>query len=41
MTSEELSTLRRAMQQLHVDIASPARAAENLGRQIQELEHSK
>ncbi len=41
MTSEELATLRRAMQQLHVDIASPAWAAEILGRQIEELEHSK
>ena len=40
MTSEELSTLRRAMQQQHVSAASPAWAAEILGRQIEELEHS-
>ncbi|HEY4180781.1 MAG TPA: hypothetical protein VGM90_28245 [Kofleriaceae bacterium] len=39
MTSEELSTLRRAMQQHHVSAASPAWAAEILGRQIEELEH--
>jgi hypothetical protein len=40
MTSEELGTLRRAMQQQHVGSASPAWAAEILGRQIEELEHS-
>jgi hypothetical protein len=40
MTSEELTTLRRAMQQQHVSAASPAWAAEILGRQIEELEHS-
>jgi hypothetical protein len=40
MTSEELATLRRAMQQQHLSAASPAWAAEVLGRQIEELEHS-
>jgi hypothetical protein len=40
MTSEELGMLRRAMQQQHVTAASPAWAAEVLGRQIEELEHS-
>jgi hypothetical protein len=40
MTSEELATLRRAMQQHHVSAASPAWAAEILGRQIEDLEHS-
>ncbi|MDB4955308.1 MAG: hypothetical protein JWO36_2877 [Myxococcales bacterium] len=40
MTSEELATLRRAMQQQHVSAASPAWAAEILQRQIEELEHS-
>jgi hypothetical protein len=40
MTSEELATLRRAMQQQHVSAASPAWAAEILGRQIEELEHA-
>jgi hypothetical protein len=40
MTCEELGTLRRAMQQQHVTAASPAWAAEVLGRQIEELEHS-
>jgi hypothetical protein len=39
MTSEELATLRRAMQQQHLSAASPAWAAEILGRQIEELEH--
>jgi hypothetical protein len=39
MTSEELATLRRAMQQQHVSAASPAWAAEVLGRQIEDLEH--
>jgi len=39
MTSEELATLRRAMQQHHVSAASPAWAAEILGRQIEDLEH--
>jgi hypothetical protein len=40
MTSEELATLRRAMQQQHLSAASPAWAAEVLGRQIEDLEHS-
>ena len=40
MTSEELTKLRRAMQQQHITSASPAWAAEVLGRQIEELEHS-
>lgn len=40
MTSEELAKLRRAMQQQHLSAASPAWAAEVLGRQIEELEHS-
>ncbi|HTL37935.1 MAG TPA: hypothetical protein VL326_32610 [Kofleriaceae bacterium] len=40
MTSEELAKLRRAMQQQHVSAASPAWAAEVLGRQIEDLEHS-
>jgi len=40
MTCEELALLRRAMQQQHVTAASPAWAAEVLGRQIEELEHS-
>jgi len=40
MTSEELATLRRAMQQHHVSAASPAWAAEILGRHIEDLEHS-
>ena len=40
MTSEELATLRRAMQQQHLSAASPAWAAEILGRQLDELEHS-
>jgi len=39
MTSEELAKLRRAMQQQHLAAASPAWAAEILGRQIEELEH--
>jgi hypothetical protein len=39
MTSEELATLRRAMQQQHLSAASPAWAANVLGRQIEELEH--
>jgi hypothetical protein len=39
MTSEELAKLRRAMQQQHLSAASPAWAAEILGRQIEELEH--
>ncbi|MBX3156466.1 MAG: hypothetical protein KF773_10740 [Deltaproteobacteria bacterium] len=39
MTSEELATLRRAMQQQQVSTASPAWAAEVLGRQIEDLEH--
>lgn len=41
MTSEELATLRRAMQQQHLSAASPAWAAEVLGRKIEELEHSR
>ena len=40
MTSEELTTLRRAMQQQGIGAASPAWAAEILGRQIEDLEHS-
>jgi len=40
MTSEELATLRRAMQQQHIGAASPAWAADVLGRQIEDLEHS-
>jgi len=40
MTSEELAVLRRAMQQQHVNAASPAWAAEVLGRGLEELEHS-
>jgi hypothetical protein len=40
MTSEELGTLRRAMQLQHISAASPAWAADVLGRQIEELEHS-
>lgn len=40
MTSEELATLRRAMQQQHLSAVSPAWAAEVLGRQIEDLEHS-
>ena len=40
MTSEELATLRRAMQQQHLSAASPAWAAEILGRGIEDLEHS-
>jgi len=39
MTSEELAKLRRAMQQQHLSSASPAWAAEILGRQIEDLEH--
>lgn len=39
MTAEELGKLRRAMQQQHLSAASPAWAAEVLGRQIEELEH--
>ncbi len=41
MTSEELAKLRRAMQQQHVSAASPAWAAEILGRQIEDLEHQR
>lgn len=40
MTSEELGSLRRAMQQQHVDIVSPTWAADMLGRPLEELEHS-
>jgi len=40
MTSEELATLRREMQKQHLSAASPAWAAEVLGRQIEELEHA-
>jgi hypothetical protein len=40
MTSEELATLRRAMQQQHVSAASPKWAADVLGRQIEDLEHA-
>jgi hypothetical protein len=41
MTSEELATLRRAMQQQHVSAASPKWAAEILGRTIEDLEHQR
>ena len=41
MTSEELATLRRAMQQQHLSAASPAWAAEILGRKLDDLEHSR
>jgi hypothetical protein len=41
MTAEELAKLRQAMQQQHVTAASPAWAAEILGRTIEELEHAK
>ncbi|MEP6863525.1 MAG: hypothetical protein ABJE66_23070 [Deltaproteobacteria bacterium] len=40
MTSEELAVLRKAMLQHKIGAASPAWAAEILGRQIEELEHS-
>jgi hypothetical protein len=40
MTAEELETLRVAMQLQGINAASPAWAAEILGRQIEELEHS-
>jgi len=40
MTYEELGQLRQAMKQQHVSTANPAWAAEVLGRQIEELEHS-
>ena len=40
MTAEELGKLRRAMQQQRISSATPAWAAEVLGRQIEELEHS-
>ncbi len=40
MTSEELATLRRAMQQQHLGAVTPAWAAEILGRPIEDLEHS-
>jgi len=39
MTAEELATLRRAMQQHGITAATPAWAADILGRQIEELEH--
>ena len=41
MTHEELATLRRAMAAAQLRCASPAWAADVLGRQIEELEHSK
>jgi hypothetical protein len=41
MTAEELAKLRQAMQQQHVSAASPAWAADILGRQIEDLEHAK
>lgn len=41
MTSEELATLRREMKSQHVAAATPAWAAQVLGRQIEDLEHSK
>lgn len=40
MTSEELAVLRNAMEEQGVAAASPAWAAEILGRQIEDLEHS-
>jgi len=40
MTSEELATLRREMHAHHINAVTPAWAAEVLGRQIEELEHS-
>jgi hypothetical protein len=40
MTSEELATLRRAMQQQHLGTVTSAWAAEILGRPIEDLEHS-
>ncbi|MGE0546237.1 MAG: hypothetical protein AB7O24_27330 [Kofleriaceae bacterium] len=40
MTSEELDMLRQAMKRHKINAASPAWAAEILGRQIEELEHS-
>jgi hypothetical protein len=40
MTCEELTKLRREMANQHVSAASPAWAAEILGRQIEDLEHS-
>lgn len=40
MTHEELAILRRAMKAQSLTCASPAWAAETLGRQIEELEHS-
>lgn len=40
MTCEELAKLRSEMQHQHVTAANPAWAAEVLGRQIEELEHS-
>jgi len=41
MTSEELATLRREMTAQKVTAATPAWAAQVLGRQIEDLEHSK
>jgi len=40
MTSEELATLRAAMKERGLKTTSPVWAAEVLGRQIEELEHS-
>ncbi|MEZ4368387.1 MAG: hypothetical protein R2939_19220 [Kofleriaceae bacterium] len=41
MTSEELTTLRREMAAQKLTAATPAWAAQVLGRQIEDLEHSK
>ncbi|HEX7836197.1 MAG TPA: hypothetical protein VF469_01975 [Kofleriaceae bacterium] len=41
MTSEELATLRRAMVEQQVSAATPAWAAEVLGRQIDEVQHAR
>ncbi|MGE0870685.1 MAG: hypothetical protein AB7P03_19120 [Kofleriaceae bacterium] len=40
MTSEELDMLRQAMKRHQINAATPAWAAEILGRQIEDLEHS-
>ena len=41
MTSEELGVLRRAMVEQHITAATPSWAANVLGRQIEDLEHSR
>jgi hypothetical protein len=41
MTFEELATLRREMRERDIKAITPAWAAEVLGRQIEELEHSR